>query len=133
MTVYATLSDVPTALEIYDRLITQNVRVEQVSVVSGRSAGNPRPDSLHIPNFGTVWGLGSLSQASVAAAALSATGQVGLETLLMDLPEGLSQQLRTHYQGGSALLEVSINGPLEQILLSAMLSAYGAQVLDHPN
>lgn len=133
MTIYATLSDVPKALELYDRLLKQNVGMEKVSLVSAEVQRADRADSLHIPNFGRVWGLGSLSTASVTAAALSASGQIEVESVLEGLPEGLSRQLREGFQGGEALLEVSITGPLEQLALSAMLSAYGARVLDYPN
>ncbi len=133
MTVYATLSDTFTALEIYDRLLRQNVGLERVSVVSGKSGQTARLDSLHIPQFGTVWGLGNLSQASVAAAALSVSGQVQLDAVLPGLPDWLTEQLRSRYQGGEALMEVDISSPLEQLILSAMLSAYGARVFEHPN
>lgn len=133
MTVYAALSDIPTALEIYDRLLRQNVPMDQVSVVSGRSGVSTRLDSMHIPDFGTVWGLGSLSQASVTAAALSHSGQVDMDSLLLGLPEGLARQLGERYRVGEALMEVAIDGPLEQLLLSAMLSAYGARLIEPSN
>ncbi|MFN8610841.1 MAG: hypothetical protein U0931_25085 [Vulcanimicrobiota bacterium] len=133
MTLYAALSDVPTALELFDRLLDQNVGLDQVSLLSQDHRAPSRPDSLHIPNFGRVWGLGSLSQASVLAAALADDGQVGLESLLSNLSPNLSRQLQSRYQGGETLMEVSIQGELEQVFLSAMLSAYGARLLSDQN
>ncbi|MBS2040630.1 hypothetical protein JST97_36930 [bacterium] len=133
MTLYAALADVPTALELYDRLLGQNIRVEELSLLSQDARHATRSDSLHIPNFGRVWGLGSLSQASVVAAAVAGGGDFALDCILKDYPAELAEQLRSHYQGGETLIEVSIQGTLERMALAAMLSAYGARLLSSSN
>lgn len=133
MTVYAALADVPTALEVYDRLLGQKVQVERVSLLSQDWRNSSRADGLQIPNFGRVWGLGALSQASVVAAALAGGGDFALDSLLQDYPKELAEQLLRHFQKGATLMEVSIEGRLEQITLAAMLSAYGADLLSPSN
>lgn len=129
MTVYATLPDVSQALEIFDRLLGQNLALDQLSLLSRRSLG-ARKDSLQIPHFGQIWGLGRLSQASAVAAALSLDGRLGLESVLVDMPDGLAEQIRARLEVGAAVMEVSVPGALDGSLLGAMLSAHGAQILN---
>ena len=130
MTVYATLSDISSAIAIYEHLLGQNARLDELSLVSQDRDQSERADSLAIPNFGRVWGLGHLSQSSVVSAAISGDGMLGLELALQGLPEQLAAQLRKGYQGGQALIEVSVEGPLERMALAALLSTYGAFVLN---
>ena len=129
MTVYATHPDVSNALEIFDRLLGQNLSLEQMSLLSRRALGE-RKDSLVIPRFGQVWGLGRLSQASAVAAALSEDGQLGLDSVLGDLPRGLAAQIQQRLDVGAAVMEVSVAGLLDETLLGALLCAHGAQILN---
>ncbi|MBN9416952.1 MAG: hypothetical protein J0I12_16015 [Candidatus Eremiobacteraeota bacterium] len=129
MTVYATHPDVSNALEIFDQLLGQNLNLDQMSLLSPRALGE-RKDSLVIPHFGQVWGLGRLSQASAVAAALSQDGRPGMEAVLVDLPAGLAAQIQQRLEIGAAVMEVSVAGGLDETLLGALLAAYGAQILN---